>query len=88
MATVDNFLENVYAHAHMHTSTGVHYHKLCINQSTDGDGNLLLVGVSEDDIGFYQCNNSVGELSVGYHLDVVGYSNSGQLGMCCYSIAK
>jgi len=38
------------------------------------------VGVGEDDIGHYQCNNSVGEVSVGYH---VGYSNSGQLGMCC-----
>ena len=43
----------------------------------------MLVGVSEDDIGHYQCSNSDGEVSVDYHLDVEGYSNSGKLGMCC-----
>ena len=56
-----------------------------INQLTDGDGNLLLFGVSEDDTGHYQCNSSVGEVSV--VLNVEGYSNSGQLGMCCYCLA-
>jgi len=56
-------------------------HNQVITQLTDGDGNLLLVGVSEDDIGHYLCSNSDGEVSVGYHLDVEGYSNSGQLGM-------
>ncbi|XP_065909914.1 uncharacterized protein [Dysidea avara] len=46
---------------------------------TDGDGNLLLFGIVEDDTGHYQCNSSVGEVSVGYFLNVEGYSNSGQL---------
>jgi len=60
---------------------------LFIHQLTDDDGNLLLVGVSEDDSGHYQCSNSVGDVSVGYHLDVEGYYNSGQSGMCicCYT---
>ena len=60
----------------------MHYIQV-INQLTDGNGNLLLVGVSEDDVGHYQCNSSDGEVSVGYHLDVKGYSRTGQLGMCC-----
>ena len=61
-------------------------HNQVITQLTDGDGNLLLVGVSEDDIGHYLCSNSDGEVSVGYHLDVERYSNSGQLSTCCYTM--
>ena len=76
----------IHLHAHKHTHTHTHTHilllLLVIHQLTDDDGNLLLVGVSEDDSGYYQCSNSVGNVSVGYHLDVEGYS--GQSGMCCY----
>jgi len=60
----------------------MHYIQV-VNQLTDGEGNLVLIGVNEDDIGHYHCNNSDGEVSMGYHLDVEGYSKSEQLGMCC-----
>ena len=71
-------------HACMHTHTHSMLLLWIIRQLTDDDGNLLLVGVSEDDSGHYQCSSDV---SVSYHLDVEGYYNSGQSGMYCLILA-